>query len=88
VPIVVIISLVITRIPWRSADKIANEKKRLGVFEQYLRKIATFTAKIAEKEKVPDVAPLLRQIAKYSYEDMTTERSKYSVLLFFLVVVV
>jgi len=101
-PIVVVTSLVSTRIPWRSAGKemvadrpeierelvnalrecarqlgrflsrrakVAYERKRLGVFEQYLPKIATFATRLAGKEKVPDVKPILRQIAKYGYED-------------------
>ncbi|MBS7623328.1 DNA topoisomerase VI subunit B [Candidatus Bathyarchaeota archaeon] len=45
-----------------------REKKRLDVFSKYLPKIAAFSARLAGKEKIPDVKKLLRSIAKYVEE--------------------
>lgn len=96
--ILVITSMVSTRIPWRSAgkemvadrpeilkelvnalrecarnlglflskrEKIAHEQKRLGIFENYLPRLARFSTDLAGKEKQPDIKPLLHQAVKY-----------------------
>jgi DNA topoisomerase-6 subunit B len=45
-----------------------RERRRLDVFSKYLPKIASFSAKLANKEKIPDVKKLLGSIAKYVEE--------------------
>jgi hypothetical protein len=45
------------------------EKRRLGVFSKYLPKIAQFSAKLAGKEKLPDIEKLLKSVQKYGAED-------------------
>jgi DNA topoisomerase-6 subunit B len=50
-----------------------REKKRLDVFSKYLPKIASFSAKLAKREKVPDVKRLLKGVAKYVEEEEGTE---------------
>ncbi len=52
---------------------IERDKKRLDIFSEYLPKIATFSAKLAEKSKPPDIKPLLRSLAKYGAEEDTKE---------------
>ena len=42
--------------------RIAYEKRRLSVFDTYLPKIAEFSTKLAEMEKVPDISPLLEML--------------------------
>jgi len=44
---------------------LAHDKHRLDVFQKYLPKIAGFSAKLAKKEKPPDVAPLLKSVLRY-----------------------
>jgi DNA topoisomerase-6 subunit B len=51
-----------------------REKRRLDVFSKYLPKIATFSARLAKKERVPDIKKLLRSIVKYVEEG--TEESE------------
>jgi len=53
-----------------------RERKRLDVFSKYLPKIAAFSAKLAKKEKVPDVKKLLRSVAKFAEEDTEGEGSE------------
>ena len=55
-----------------------REKKRLDVFLRYLPKIAFFSAKLAKKEKVPDVKRLLRSVAKYAEEQGEEEGTEGS----------
>jgi len=50
-----------------------REKKRLDIFEKYLPKIASFSAKLTGRKDVPDVKPLLRSVTKYGAEDENTE---------------
>jgi DNA topoisomerase-6 subunit B len=45
--------------------RIAYDKKRLDVFQKYLPKIAEFSTRLAGKNKVPDVTPLLKAAVKY-----------------------
>jgi len=45
-----------------------RERKRLDVFSRYLPKIASFSARLAKKGKVPDVKRLLGSVAKYVEE--------------------
>jgi DNA topoisomerase-6 subunit B len=46
----------------------AHDKRRLDVFQKYLPKIASFSAKLAHKQP-PDVAPLLKSVLRYEEED-------------------
>lgn len=48
---------------------IEREKKRLDVFAKYLPKIASFSTKLAGKQKEPDVKPLLRNVLKYEEKE-------------------
>jgi len=50
-------------------EHVHMEKRRLGVFSKYLPKIAQFSAKLAGKEKLPDIDKLLRSVQKYGAED-------------------
>ena len=57
----------------------AHEKRRLDVFQKYLPKIASFSAKLAEEGKPPDVSPLLRSVLEHEKEiedDEETESSE------------
>jgi DNA topoisomerase-6 subunit B len=47
---------------------IEKERKRLNIFSKYLPKMASFSTKLAKKEKEPDITPLLRGLKKYEYE--------------------
>ncbi|MEM4728100.1 MAG: DNA topoisomerase VI subunit B, partial [Candidatus Bathyarchaeia archaeon] len=42
--------------------RMARERRRLSVFERFLPKIAEFSAKLADKEEIPDITPLLRAV--------------------------
>ncbi|MCW3975127.1 MAG: DNA topoisomerase VI subunit B [Candidatus Bathyarchaeota archaeon] len=44
---------------------IEKERKRLDIFSKYLPKMASFSTKLAKKEKEPDIMPLLRGLKKY-----------------------
>jgi DNA topoisomerase-6 subunit B len=48
---------------------IERQKKRLDVFAKYLPKIATFSTKLAGRQKQPDVKPLLRSVLKHGEEE-------------------
>ena len=50
-------------------EHVHMEKRRLGVFSKYLPKIAQFSAKLAGKEKLPDIDKLLKSVQKYGAED-------------------
>jgi hypothetical protein len=45
------------------------EKRRLSVFSKYLPKIAQFSAKLAGKEKLPDIEKLLKSVKKFGTEE-------------------
>jgi DNA topoisomerase-6 subunit B len=49
-------------------EHVDKERKRLGVFGKYLPKIAQFSAKLAGKEKPPDIEKLLRSVRKFGAE--------------------
>ncbi|MFQ5998505.1 MAG: DNA topoisomerase VI subunit B [Candidatus Bathyarchaeia archaeon] len=48
---------------------VETEKRRLDVFERFLPKIAKFSAETAERQKIPDVSPLLKSVMKYGPEE-------------------
>jgi DNA topoisomerase-6 subunit B len=48
---------------------IAHDKRRLDVFQKYLPKIAAFSSKLAEKDKPPDVSPLLKSVLRYEEKE-------------------
>jgi DNA topoisomerase-6 subunit B len=48
---------------------IARDKHRLDIFQKYLPKIASFSTKLARKNKPPDVAPLLKSVVRYDEEE-------------------
>ena len=48
---------------------IERERKRLNIFQKYLPKIASFSTKLAKKEKEPDIEPLLKDLMKYDAEE-------------------
>jgi DNA topoisomerase VI subunit B len=52
-------------------EHVDRERKRLGVFSKYLPKIAQFSAKLAGKEKLPDIEKLLASVRKYGSEEET-----------------
>lgn len=50
-------------------EHVDREKKRLGIFNKYLPKIAEFSTKLAGKEKLPDVEKLLTSVRKHGAEE-------------------
>jgi DNA topoisomerase-6 subunit B len=50
-------------------EHVDKEKKRLGIFNKYLPKIAQFSTKLAGKEKLPDVEKLLTSVRKHGAEE-------------------
>ncbi len=50
-------------------EHLAQEKKRVDVFEKYLPKVAQFSTKLAKAKKEPDIRPLLRGLIKYGAEE-------------------
>jgi DNA topoisomerase-6 subunit B len=50
-------------------EHVDRERKRLGVFSKYLPKIAQFSARLAGKEKLPDIEKLLTSVKKYGEEE-------------------
>jgi DNA topoisomerase-6 subunit B len=50
-------------------EHVHMEKRRLGVFSKYLPKIAQFSAKLAGKERLPDIEKLLKSVQKYGAEE-------------------
>ncbi|MEM3356689.1 MAG: DNA topoisomerase VI subunit B, partial [Candidatus Bathyarchaeia archaeon] len=50
-------------------EHVDRQLKRLGVFSKYLPKIVQFTAKLAGKEKLPDVEKLLRSVESFGAEE-------------------
>jgi len=55
-------------------EHVHMEKRRLGVFSKYLPKIAQFSAKLAGRERLPDIEKLLKSVQKFGAE----EESKHS----------
>lgn len=49
-------------------EHLEKERKRLDVFSKYLPKMASFSTKLAKREKEPDIKPLLRKVIKYGAE--------------------
>ncbi len=52
---------------------IAHDKHRLDIFQKYLPKIASFSAKLARKSKPPDVSPLLKSVLRHEKEETESE---------------
>jgi DNA topoisomerase-6 subunit B len=50
-------------------EHVHMEKRRLGVFSKYLPKIAEFSAKLAGRERLPDIDKLLKSVQKYGAEE-------------------
>jgi len=50
-------------------EHVDREKKRLGIFNKYLPKIAQFSTKLAGKEKLPDIEKLLTSVRKHGAEE-------------------
>jgi DNA topoisomerase-6 subunit B len=50
-------------------EHVDKERKRLGVFNKYLPKIAEFSTRLAGKEKLPDIEKLLTSVQKYGAEE-------------------
>jgi DNA topoisomerase-6 subunit B len=50
-------------------EHVDREKKRLGIFNKYLPKIAQFSTKLAGKEKLPDIEKLLTSVRNYGAEE-------------------
>ena len=50
-------------------EHVHMEKRRLGVFSKYLPKIAQFSAKLAGREKLPDIDKLLKSVQKFGAEE-------------------
>ncbi len=43
----------------RRRSRLQRERRRLNIFEKFLPKIAEFSAKLAERNTMPDIEPLL-----------------------------
>src|SRR6266581_1767213 len=50
-------------------EHLAQEKKRVDVFEKYLPKMAQFSTKLSKAKKEPDIKPLLKGLIKYGAEE-------------------
>ncbi|HVO85500.1 MAG TPA: DNA topoisomerase VI subunit B [Candidatus Eisenbacteria bacterium] len=50
-------------------EHVDRERKRLGVFNKYLPKIAQFSTDLAGKQKLPDIGKLLWSVKKYGAEE-------------------
>ncbi|HEY4675184.1 MAG TPA: DNA topoisomerase VI subunit B [Candidatus Bathyarchaeia archaeon] len=51
-------------------EHVDKERKRLGVFNKYLPKIAQFSTNLAGKKKVPDIEKLLKSVQKFGEEEI------------------
>src|SRR5207247_4746633 len=49
-------------------EHLAQEKKRVDVFEKYLPKVAQFSTKLSKAKKQPDITPLLTRLLNYAPE--------------------
>jgi DNA topoisomerase-6 subunit B len=50
-------------------EHVDKERKRLGVFNKFLPKIAQFSTELAGREKLPDIEKLLTSVQKYGAEE-------------------
>jgi len=50
-------------------EHVDRERKRLGIFNKYLPKIAQFSTQLAGREKPPDIEKLLASVQKYGAEE-------------------
>jgi len=50
-------------------EHVDREKKRIGIFSKYLPRIAQFSAKLAGKQRIPDIEKLLKSVQKYGAEE-------------------
>jgi len=50
-------------------EHVDREKKRISIFSKYLPRIAQFCAKLAGKERIPDIEKLLKSVQKYGAEE-------------------
>ena len=50
-------------------EHVHNEKKRLGIFNKYLPKIAEFSTTLAGETRKPDIEKLLKSVQKYGAEE-------------------
>ena len=50
-------------------EHVHMEKKRLGIFNKFLPKIAEFSTILARQEKKPDIEKLLKSVQKYGSEE-------------------
>jgi DNA topoisomerase-6 subunit B len=50
-------------------EHVDRERKRLGIFNKYLPKIAQFSTQLAGREKPPDIEKLLASVQKYGTEE-------------------
>jgi len=50
-------------------EHVDREKKRISIFSKYLPRIAQFSAKLAGKERIPDIEKLLKSVQKYGAEE-------------------
>ena len=50
-------------------EHLAQEKKRVDVFEKYLPKVAQFSTKLSRAKNEPDIKPLLKGLVKYGAEE-------------------
>src|SRR5881296_3788207 len=55
-------------------EHLAQEKKRVDVFEKYLPKVAQFSTKLSKAKKEPDIKPLLKGLIKYGVEEEGKEK--------------
>jgi DNA topoisomerase VI subunit B len=57
-------------------EHLAQEKRRVDVFEKYLPKVAQFSTKLARAKKEPDIKPLLKGLIKYGAEETEGEEDQ------------
>src|SRR6266699_3583916 len=57
-------------------EHLAQEKRRVDVFEKYLPKVAQFSTKLSRAKKEPDIKPLLKGLIKYGAEETEGEEDQ------------
>ncbi|HEX4919574.1 MAG TPA: DNA topoisomerase VI subunit B [Candidatus Bathyarchaeia archaeon] len=57
-------------------EHLAQEKKRVDVFEKYLPKVAQYSTKLSRAKKEPDVKPLLKSLIKYGAKEGEEEKQE------------
>ncbi len=57
-------------------EHLAQEKKRVDVFEKYLPKVAQFSTKLSKAKREPDIRPLLKGLIKYGAKEGTQEQQQ------------